>query len=48
MAEIPTFFILNKSISSEITHKNVHTVNPIENSYSFINVKKKKKKAMLG
>ena len=40
MAEMPTFFILNKIRSNEITHKCVNTINPIENSYSFISIKK--------
>ena len=40
MAEMPTFLILNKIRSNEITHKSVNTVNPIENSYSFISIKK--------
>ena len=40
MAETPTFLILNKTRSNEITHKSVNTVNPIENSYSFISIKK--------
>ena len=42
MAETPTFLILNKTRSNEITHKSVNTVNPIENSYSFISIKKGK------
>ena len=39
MAEMPTFLILNKIRSNEITHKSVNTVNPIENSYSFVSIK---------
>lgn len=40
MAEMPTFLILNKIISNEITHKSMHTINPIDNSYSLISIKK--------